>query len=134
MTNFEKYKDKIKELDCGFNFKVDKNTYEVKKCDRDCNYCLFFNFTETDCNKLSFNWLCEEYMDHLTADSMNILKMFGYKYKYVVRIKSWLEFIAEKDRPKRQIDYSMFDENIVKINFDILEEGKYYPIKALIGE
>lgn len=133
MTNFEVYKDKIKDLGCSYNFKVDKSTYEVKECDGICNHCLF-NIKGTPCCDLSFNWLCEEYMDHLTADSINILKMFGCKYKYIVRTGNWLEFIAEKDIPKRKIDYSMFDENIVKINFDIFEEGKYYPIKALIGE
>lgn len=135
MTNFEKYKDKIKKLDCGFSFRVNKNSWEIEKCDPlDCKNCFFRSKQVICCNKLTFNWLCEEYKEHLTTDSINILKMFDSKFKYIVRNKTWLKFFAEKDGGYKLIDYSMFNEDIMNINFNILEENKRYSIEDLIEE
>ena len=60
--------------------------------------------------------------------------MFDSKFKYIVRNKTWLKFFAEKDGGYKLIDYSMFNEDIMNINFNILEENKRYSIEDLIEE
>ena len=88
MTNCEKYKDDLMEIEGVFAF--NKNTREVLSCDSyiSCEDCLF---NEGDCaenNKIK--WLCEEYEEPILSDNeleliKTLSKVTGINYKYVAR-------------------------------------------------
>lgn len=133
-TNFDVYKKELELLQCGTDFGVNKTNLDIHHCDRmSCGDCLF-NKAGYSCGQCRLKWLGTEYKEHLTTDSINILKMFDSKFKYIVRNKTWLKFFTEKDCGYKLIDYSMFNENIMNINFNILEENKRYSIEDLIEE
>lgn len=90
MTNFEKYKDDLIEIEG--EFAVNKNTGEVTRCDSyiECKDCIFFSRNCAESDKIQ--WLYEEYKEPvLSDDELELIKVLGKinekEYEYVVRDK-----------------------------------------------
>ena len=88
MTNFEKYKDDLMEIEGEFAF--NKNTREVVRCDNciECEDCLFISRNCAEIDKIK--WLCEEYKEPILSDDeleliKAISKVANKEYKYVAR-------------------------------------------------
>ena len=88
MTNFEKYKDDLMEIEGEFAF--NKNTREILRCDGriSCEDCLFNEGNCAESDKIK--WLCKEYEEPILSDDeleliKAISKVAGINYKYVAR-------------------------------------------------
>ena len=86
MTNFEKYKDDLIEIDGEFAF--NKNTEKIVECGKGI-YCEDCIFNERGCFESDrIKWLCEEYKNPiLSDDELELIKTLsnitGINYKYV---------------------------------------------------
>ena len=88
MTNFEKYKDDLMEIEGEFAF--NKNTREILSCSSyiNCGDCIFNERNCTGSEKIK--WLCEEYEEFILSDNeleliKTLSKVTGINYKYVAR-------------------------------------------------
>lgn len=72
MLNAEKYKERIKELDC--RVAIDINSNELKHCNEmNCCNC---KFRDNDCGRKRIEWLLEEYKEPiLTDEAKSYLKL-----------------------------------------------------------
>ena len=66
MTNFEKYKDDLIEIEGEFAF--DKHTREILSCSSciNCDDCIFNERNCTGSEKIK--WLCKEYEEPILSD------------------------------------------------------------------
>ena len=103
MTNFEKYKDKLVEIEGDFEIKfaVDKDTREVVKCDShiECKDCIFFSRNCAESDKIQ--WLCEEYEPLiLSNDELELIKILskinGEEYKYIYKRDKYIFIFSSK--------------------------------------
>ena len=106
MTNFEKYKDDLMEIDGEFAF--DKNTREIIGCDTadgvkrriECEDCLF-NDTQCCFESDKIKWLYSEYEEPILSNNelelINILsKINGKEYKYILRSGKYIFIFSDK--------------------------------------
>ena len=99
MTNFEKYKDDLMEIEGEFAF--NKNTREILSCSSciNCDDCIF---NERGCFESDrIKWLCEEYEEPILSDDevelINVLsKINGKEYKYVHRSGNHVLLFCDK--------------------------------------
>lgn len=81
MKNFEKYEEKIKELD--YTFTVNKYTKEIMKCGYNCPECLFNTNCDNGYEELYpsiIKWLYEEYNPKTQLTIKEINELLKDKY------------------------------------------------------
>lgn len=88
MLNAEKYKDKIKELNC--RVAIDINSNELKHCNEmNCCNC---KFRDNNCDRKKIKWLLEEYKEPILTDEEKeylsaVIKPFKNSIQYIGKFK-----------------------------------------------
>ena len=99
MTNFEKYKDDLIEIEGEFAF--NKNTEKIVECGTGI-YCEDCVFNERGCFESDrIKWLCEEYEEPILSDNeleliKAISKATNKEYKYVHRSGNHVLLFCDK--------------------------------------
>ena len=99
MTNFEKYKDDLIEIEGEFAF--NKNTEKIVECGKGI-YCEDCIFNERGCFESDrIKWLCEEYEEPILSDNeleliKAISKATNKEYKYVHRSGNHVLLFCDK--------------------------------------
>ena len=98
MTNFEKYKDDLMEIEGVFAF--NKHTKKIVKCNKNisCRDCVF-NFNCLERNKIK--WLYEEHEEFILSDNelkliKDISEVTNKEYKYVHRSGNHVLLFCDK--------------------------------------
>ena len=127
MTNFEKYKDEIKKLDCGVDFKINFE-FNFSKCE-DCESCIFHE--NDNCSREKLNWLYRSSsLPKITKKEKKFLEVICPDFIMISKINNTLFFYEDING---QI-YVTMPLIILDVTFNSLEEGKKYFIGSLLEE
>ena len=90
MTNFEKYRTELKELNCGVDFKINFE-FNFSKCE-DCESCIFHE--NDNCSREKLNWLYRSSsLPKITKKEKKFLEVICSDFIMISKINNTLFFI-----------------------------------------